>query len=245
MRRAIQIKRAIVAAGLALVAVAGGCDDSTDGGLYVPDAGDAGKPNDATVDSPPFDANPPVDASDDVSPGDTGADVVVDTGTDAKVDAKGDAADASTQDAADAADANEASVDAGPDVVDSGPDVADAGSDAVAEAGDAGDAEAGACQTIFAVTAVGTGAYVINGSDNPTLDVCKGDTVTFNIAATGHPFWLKTIQGASQANAYTDGVTGNGTTTGALTWVVSAAAPTPLYYNCEFHGAMTGIINVH
>ena len=98
---------------------------------------------------------------------------------------------------------------------------------------------------MFAVTALGDGAYVINGANNPALDVCKGDTVTFNVAAAGHPFYIKTIQEAGTANAYTDGVTGNGTETGAITWIVSSAAPPPLFYNCEFHGAMTGTINVH
>ena len=80
---------------------------------------------------------------------------------------------------------------------------------------------------------------------NPTLNVCKGTTVTFVINAVGHPFWLKTIQGTGTANAYTDGVTGNATSSGTLTWVVAATAPSPLFYDCEHHSAMTGTINVN
>jgi len=63
----------------------------------------------------------------------------------------------------------------------------------------------------FTVVNNGTIAYRIDGVDNPTLNVVRGRTYTFNITATGHPFYIKTIQGSGTGNAYSNGVTGNGT----------------------------------
>jgi hypothetical protein len=91
---------------------------------------------------------------------------------------------------------------------------------------------------------MGAGAYVIGGLSNPALTVIRGCTYTFNITASGHPFLIKTIQGSGAANQYTDGVTGNGTTVGTLTWTVAQAAPSGLFYNCQIHGSMTGTITV-
>jgi hypothetical protein len=43
------------------------------------------------------------------------------------------------------------------------------------------------------------------------------------------------------ANAY---VTGNGAVNGMVKIVVPTNAPNTLYYNCEFHGMMTGTITI-
>ena len=51
----------------------------------------------------------------------------------------------------------------------------------------------------FTVVNNGTIAYRIDGVDNPTLNVVRGRTYTFNITATGHPFYIKTIQGSAPA----------------------------------------------
>ena len=99
--------------------------------------------------------------------------------------------------------------------------------------------------TTFNVTNNGASAYVINGSSNPTLNVIKRFTYTFNVNAPGHPFWIKdnpTILGS--ANAYYAGVTNNGTDTGTITWLVDINAPNPLYYACGHHSSMTGVINI-
>ena len=54
------------------------------------------------------------------------------------------------------------------------------------------------------------GAYEINGVNNPTLIVRRGQTYTFNLDASGHPFWLQTTgNGHQEANAYSAGFTGN------------------------------------
>jgi hypothetical protein len=86
--------------------------------------------------------------------------------------------------------------------------------------------------------------YNINGSTNPTLTLVRGSTYTFAVSALGHPFWIKTVQSTTQANAYQTGVTNNGTSNSTLTFVVPVNAPSTLFYNCEFHSTMTGQINV-
>jgi hypothetical protein len=96
----------------------------------------------------------------------------------------------------------------------------------------------------FAVTNNGAVDYVINGVNDPPLTVVRGCSYTFNINAVGHPFLIKTVQGSGAANSYNDGVVGNGAQNGAITWDVSMAAPDSLFYNCQFHGGMTGTIMV-
>lgn len=98
--------------------------------------------------------------------------------------------------------------------------------------------------TTFTVINAGATAYQINGANNPILLVERGSTYTFNITAIGHPFYIKTARVTGTGSAYTSGVTGNGTTNGALTWVVPLDAPNQLYYQCSLHSAMGGTISV-
>ena len=99
-------------------------------------------------------------------------------------------------------------------------------------------------QTTFNVTANGTTDYRINNVNDPTLALTRGQTYTFNINASGHPFWIKTVASTGTGNAFTNGVTGNGTDSGTLTFEVPMNAPATLHYNCEFHSPMTGTINI-
>jgi hypothetical protein len=94
------------------------------------------------------------------------------------------------------------------------------------------------------VTNSGASAYIINGQSNPTLTVTEGQTYTFNIAATGHPFWIKTTPVTGIGDAYNDGVTNNGIENGSIIFVVPFGAPSTLYYICQIHGVMQGVINV-
>jgi hypothetical protein len=87
-------------------------------------------------------------------------------------------------------------------------------------------------------------AWIIGIQANPTLNLTRGLTYTFTISAPSHPFWIKTIQSTGTANAYNTGVTNNGTDSGTITFVVSAGAPDTLYYNCQFHPLMFGVINI-
>ena len=97
----------------------------------------------------------------------------------------------------------------------------------------------------FGVTAV-TGAYEIDGSNNPTLQVNRGETYTFNLNVTGHPFYLQTTGGGyDSASLYTGGGwLGNGQVTGSYDWTVPSDAPDSLFYQCGIHSSMGGQIDV-
>lgn len=91
------------------------------------------------------------------------------------------------------------------------------------------------------VTNSGVGAYLIDGSSNPTVTLYRGVTYTFSINASGHPFYIQTVSGAySSGNVYTSGVTGGGTEVGTLTFTVPLNAPSNLYYVCQNHSSMNG-----
>jgi hypothetical protein len=94
------------------------------------------------------------------------------------------------------------------------------------------------------VTNDGSGAYLINGSSNPTLSFIRGHRYVINVNASGHPFWIQTVSGAySSENIYNDGVTSNGTEVGTIIFEVPFNAP-QLYYVCQFHSSMQGEITV-
>ena len=64
------------------------------------------------------------------------------------------------------------------------------------------------------------------------------------MTATGHPFYIKTARVTGVGSQYTSGVTGQGVTNGALTFIVPMDAPSQLFYQCGVHGAMGGTINI-
>jgi hypothetical protein len=90
----------------------------------------------------------------------------------------------------------------------------------------------------------GASAYVIDGVSNPDLTLCRGSTYVFVVKATGHPFYIKTAQGTGTSNAYNDGVTGNGTASGDVTFAVPQSSPATLFYICSLHAPMTGKIHI-
>ena len=87
-------------------------------------------------------------------------------------------------------------------------------------------------------------SYTINTLQNPTLNVRRGVSYTFNLNASGHPFYIMSTQGTNTANHYPYGITNNGAQTGVLTFTVPMNAPNTLYYDCSNHAAMTGVISV-
>lgn len=99
-------------------------------------------------------------------------------------------------------------------------------------------------QTSLTVTNNGIGNYIINGKSNLELTLVKGQTYIFNITAIGHPFWIKTSQSIDSIDRYDNGVTNNGTENGTITFEVPIDSPAILYYNCEYHSSMAGIINI-
>jgi carbon monoxide dehydrogenase subunit G len=101
----------------------------------------------------------------------------------------------------------------------------------------------------YTVTNSGSTAYVFNGegltnSSNPNFTFKRGGTYTFNVNTPGHPFYLNSVQDTGTGNVYSSGVTRNGAVAGVITFTVPMNAPNTLYYNCEFHGSMTGIITI-
>lgn len=98
--------------------------------------------------------------------------------------------------------------------------------------------------TIFDVTANGTSAYTISGEDNRDLDLIPGQTYFFNINTPGQPFWIQTSEGAyNSGNVYTnDGLEGNGSDSGQITFKVPLDPPAKLYYVSENSSDMAGQI---
>jgi len=89
-----------------------------------------------------------------------------------------------------------------------------------------------------------SGAYEINGVNNPTLIVRRSQTYLFNLNTSGHPFYLQTTgAGYQSANIYI-GFSGNGQTSGEHQWVVPEYAPDEIFYQCKFHSVMFGKIIV-
>ena len=99
----------------------------------------------------------------------------------------------------------------------------------------------------YTVVNVGSTEYSINGVLDPTLYVIRGNRYVFNISASGHPFRIQTsinTNGYIAGNQYTNGVTNPGTAVGAIIWEVPFDAPSTLYYVCQDHSSMGGLIVV-
>ena len=112
-----------------------------------------------------------------------------------------------------------------------------------------------AAQT-FSINVTNSGAshYVFNGDDrstthvdaqDPTINVNAGDTLSFTVNASGHPFYIKTSATTGTGNQVTTGtISGNGSASGTVTWNTTGVTPGTYYYICQFHSGMTGQIIV-
>ncbi len=103
--------------------------------------------------------------------------------------------------------------------------------------------------TNYDVTNTGSSAYVFNDSgfsneNNPNLILKRGESYTFTVNTPGHPFLIKSVQGTGNSNTYNNGVTNNGIPQGTISFTVPSDAPDTLFYNCEFHASMTGVITI-
>ena len=104
--------------------------------------------------------------------------------------------------------------------------------------------------TQFDVVNSGTGAYQFNATGigftqntlNPPIYLNRGQNYRFNVNAPGHPFLIKTLPGTGLDNVYPNGVTNNGAQVGIVTFVVPFDAPNTLYYQCQFHQSMVGVM---
>jgi uncharacterized repeat protein (TIGR02543 family) len=100
------------------------------------------------------------------------------------------------------------------------------------------------------VTASNASDYNLSGADrngnvtgnDPSVTINVGDTINFNVDASGHPFYLKTVQGTGTSDLIS-GVTNNGATNGTVSWTPSATGT--YYYQCSLHNGMYGTITVN
>lgn len=112
------------------------------------------------------------------------------------------------------------------------------------------DIEVSTASTVnYDVTNDGASAYQFTGNgltnvSNPDITLVRGETYTFTVNASGHPFYINETQGTGSSNAYNNGVTNNGAQSGTITFTVPSDAPNTLFYNCEFHSSMTGTITI-
>ncbi len=104
--------------------------------------------------------------------------------------------------------------------------------------------------TQFDVVNSGSGAYQFNATgigftqntNNPPLYLNRGQHYRFNVNASGHPFLIKTERGTGLDNVYPNGVVNNGADVGIVTFKVPFNAPNTLYYQCQNHAPMGGMM---
>ena len=102
--------------------------------------------------------------------------------------------------------------------------------------------------TAIAVQNNGASDYTITSQgvsgNDPNLTLERGKTYEFDVSSPGHPFWIKTEQINGTSESYNDGIANNGASSGLVTFTVPADAPPTLYYICQIHSGMTGVINI-
>jgi len=102
----------------------------------------------------------------------------------------------------------------------------------------------------FNIVNSGASAYAFTGDgfptsdNNPTLFLTRGMTYEFVVNASGHPFWIKSGPSTGTGDQYNDGVTNNGTQSGTIKFTVPMDAPKTLYYVCQYHFSMIGLIRI-
>jgi len=88
-----------------------------------------------------------------------------------------------------------------------------------------------------------TGIGFTQTTNDPVLYLARGRVYEFvNNSGGSNPFQIRLSDGGS---AYSDGVTGNGSTTGVIRFEVPFSAPNTLYYQCTSHSGMGNTISVY
>ena len=85
---------------------------------------------------------------------------------------------------------------------------------------------------------------LLKQQDNPTLYLLRGKKYHFSVNASGHPFYINTLNGTGTGQQFTRGVTNNGAAVGVVTFAVPFDAPEILHYNCGNHSGMNGPIYI-
>ena len=107
----------------------------------------------------------------------------------------------------------------------------------------------------FVVTVASTGSgnkYFIDGEQQATIELHENQTYIFDLSSSTlstHPFVFQTTNandGTTNGTNYETGITNTGTYASdqKRTFVVSAGAPTTLYYYCTAHSGMGGQISI-
>jgi len=99
------------------------------------------------------------------------------------------------------------------------------------------------------VTASNSSDYTLSGTDrngnisgsDPDLTFSVGDTISFVVNASGHPFYLKTVAGTGTGNTIS-GLTNNGTESAIISLTPTATGT--FYYQCSLHAEMVGTITI-
>ena len=99
------------------------------------------------------------------------------------------------------------------------------------------------------VTASSNSDYTLSGTDvngtvsgdDVSITINNGDTLSFDVNAPNHPFYIKTVQGTGTDNQASS-VTNNGTIGGVVNWTPTVAGI--YYYQCSVHDGMYGTITV-
>ena len=89
--------------------------------------------------------------------------------------------------------------------------------------------------------------YILSGTDrngsvsgeDPTITVYKGDTITFDVEASRHPFYIKTEFSRGGSDQVTTGtISGTlGTQKGKLSWNTTGVSAGKYYYVCSPHAS--------
>ena len=87
--------------------------------------------------------------------------------------------------------------------------------------------------------------FLVNGMQGRTLVLVRGKTYTFNVdTGVMHDFYITTDPAGWGTGTLTEGVTGNFTYKGVVTFSPTATTPDVLYYQCRNHKFMGGQIHV-
>ena len=96
--------------------------------------------------------------------------------------------------------------------------------------------------SVFTVEKPNASDYVIDGAADPTLELVRGQTYTFDFVDNGHPFYIKSALGSGTTGRYDTGVVNQGSSLADadLVFTVPQDAPDILYYQCSAHYGMNG-----
>ena len=104
---------------------------------------------------------------------------------------------------------------------------------------------------LWILGADGTSHYTFTGigltvtTDDPTLELQRGQTYIFRNQSGGHPFRIQSTVNGSAGTAYNHGVTNNDGGDGTdITFAVPYNAPNILYYQCTSHANMGGVLMI-